>query len=554
MVTLYSYILRELLKTMGLAALALTALFTMGGGLFNVIHFESVSAADVVGFLPLLIPVVLTMCLPIAALFAATMVYGRLAADNELTACRAAGISIHRLFLPAFLVSIFVAAFTLLFGNFVIPSFVQQIGQNVRANLRDMVYQHLQNEGFIHHRDKDRGAQYTLTADRVEGVTDEALREAGFETGTGLQYLLITNPTFLHIDAHGKLVRFTVARHGVVLFDTRNTPVEMTLDVGQARDFEIGRSAAFVGQQTIGPVAVPLPSPFKLSTADLRSLLAWYAAPWDAPRLCDQVQLFMLAFAEQRFFDFCAAQLTNGSELVLTDDAGHEYRLSGARVRNDGRSLKLDDARVAVQEPGQSLPTRYEAAELELKTTPLPREIVAHINLLQTADRDVLEYDPRGGHYTEPRRRPTLSLDGLQIPTAVATEMAGYTAATIVDPKVELPTGEWLADRRVGLTKECARMGRRVAATIHFRLGYTTCALVIVTMGAALGVIFRGNRALAAFALAMIPLFSVMILMVLGRQLSEDAHTTQIGPFVTWGGLAAVAVADIFLLRLGVRR
>jgi len=48
--------------------------------------------------------------MPIAALFATTMVYGRLAADNELQACRAAGINIHCLFLSTVLLSVFVAA------------------------------------------------------------------------------------------------------------------------------------------------------------------------------------------------------------------------------------------------------------------------------------------------------------------------------------------------------------------------------------------------------------------------------------------------------------
>src|SRR5512134_685521 len=148
MVTLHSYILRELLITFGLTLAALTALFTMGGGLFNVVRYEGVSAGDVVGFVPLMVPIVVTLTMPVAALFAATMVYGRLAADNELVACRAAGINIHRLFLAVVLLSVFVAAFTLLSGSFLIPGFAQQIEGFARRNLRDLVAQKLQHEGF----------------------------------------------------------------------------------------------------------------------------------------------------------------------------------------------------------------------------------------------------------------------------------------------------------------------------------------------------------------------------------------------------------------------
>jgi hypothetical protein len=79
-------------------------------------------------------------------------------------------------------------------------------------------------------------------------------------------------------------------------------------------------------------------------------------------------------------------------------------------------------------------------------------------------------------------------------------------------------------------------------------------ALLTVLMGAALGVIFRGARALSAFALAMIPFFSVLILMVLGKHLTQEETTVQIGPYVTWGGLLAVLVADAIIIRVGVRR
>jgi len=47
--------------------------------------------------------------LPVAALFATTMVYGRLAADNELTACRAAGISFFAIAWPALVLGFTVA-------------------------------------------------------------------------------------------------------------------------------------------------------------------------------------------------------------------------------------------------------------------------------------------------------------------------------------------------------------------------------------------------------------------------------------------------------------
>jgi len=199
MVTLHTYVLRELLKTFGLALAALTVLFTMGGGLYNIVRYEGVSAGDVFGFVPILIPIVVTLTMPMAALFATAMVYGRLAADNELLACRAAGINIHRLLLAAVLLSVFVAAFSLLFGSFIIPSFMQRIDSFTRSNIRDLVAQQLQQKGFVH-RGREGEDRYTFTAEKVDYVSDAALRAKYFEVADGLHYLLVTNPTFLQLN------------------------------------------------------------------------------------------------------------------------------------------------------------------------------------------------------------------------------------------------------------------------------------------------------------------------------------------------------------------
>ena len=50
-----------------------------------------------------------------------TMVYGRLSADNELTACRAGGISFLSMTTPAMVLGLLVALISLLFLCFVVP-------------------------------------------------------------------------------------------------------------------------------------------------------------------------------------------------------------------------------------------------------------------------------------------------------------------------------------------------------------------------------------------------------------------------------------------------
>ena len=147
-----------------------------------------------------------------------------------------------------------------------------------------------------------------------------------------------------------------------------------------------------------------------------------------------------------------------------------------------------------------------------------------------------------------------LRLEGLRVPQDVLEEMALYLPAGVLDPAIPLPGNELLNGERFGLQEEADELRREVGSLIHFRLGFASSSLVTIIMGAVLGVVFRGSRALAAFGLGCVPFGTVTILMLMGRQLAENPGTEVIGAWVIWGGLVLVALADLIVLRFGVRR
>jgi lipopolysaccharide export LptBFGC system permease protein LptF len=553
MLTLHSYILRELLKTFGLALTALTVLFTMGGGLYNMAHFEGVSAGDVLEFLPLLIPVVITVTMPMAALFAATMVYGRLAADNELLACRAAGINIHSLVKPVLLLAVFVAAFTILFWNFVIPGFMARIDDFARSNLRDIVSQQLEYKGFVN-RGRKGEDQFTFTAEKVQGVSDAALQAKDFEVARGLQYLLVTNPTVLHVDRNGDLVQFAVAKHVLCAFDARVRPVQLTLHVRDGQNFELGKRAFRIEQQQFGPIALAFPVQVRLTSTDLGSLLRWRQAPWESPRLGEDLQKLGADVTKSLFYDYCAKRLDAGEALELADEYGQQYSITAKEIEALRDRLTLKDARIELHAADHALRTVYEAARVDVVTVALTGRTLASLRLVQTPNQDVLEYDVRAGRTTTPRRKETLNLDQLLVPNSVLADVQEYSPQRLLDANSSLPIDAAFGERRISLQTAAGEMCRKIVSTINFRMGFSCSALVTLLMGACLGIMFRGARALAAFALALIPFFSVLILMLAGRQMTESAPTTAFGPLVTWGGLGLAFLVDLVILRLGVRR
>ena len=104
MKTIDRYILRQLIAVTFLGVLSLTLLMLLGQ-LFKELHSLLVESGAppsiVVDFILQVIPFSLTFSVPWGFLTAVLLVYGRLAADNELTSMRMAGLSLWRLSMPA---------------------------------------------------------------------------------------------------------------------------------------------------------------------------------------------------------------------------------------------------------------------------------------------------------------------------------------------------------------------------------------------------------------------------------------------------------------------
>src|SRR3954467_11162049 len=118
--TLFWYVFKDLFKVFILTAIALAGIMSFGG-LLRPLTENGLDGRQVGMMLAYLLPAMATYSLPIASLFATTMVYGRLSSDNEIHTCRAGGISFLSIATPAFLLGLFVAIVSLLLLCFIVP-------------------------------------------------------------------------------------------------------------------------------------------------------------------------------------------------------------------------------------------------------------------------------------------------------------------------------------------------------------------------------------------------------------------------------------------------
>jgi hypothetical protein len=436
-----------------------------------------------------------------------------------------------------------------------VPGLLKSIEEFAQNNVRDFASQHLLEKGFVHYARRDAGDKHTLTARAIAPIRNADLAARGWKIGEGYSYLHVIEPTYIQLDRDDQVVRFLTAKSGLCQFHAqKGRPLEVTVHVQDARDFEIGRRVVALENQQLKFVG-PVTTPFRLQTADLATLLAWRQRPWRSDKLAQEIQKFLARLAVQRYYVLAGDQLARGDPLPLVDDEGRHYELRGAAPASGRKGLDIQAIELTVTPAEGRAPTRYRAPQAVLIARPTVKgNLATELRLLRTEAQPVLEFNPRARDGA-PIEKPNLPLDGTRPPPELVSALQDFSAEDLMSPDVPLPVqDDRLADERVSLQRTAEQTRRKVTAAIHFRLGFTSSLLTSVVLGAILGVIFRGSRALAAFALALIPLLGSLMLMLLGKTLTENVASARAGPMVTWIGLAAFFLADAAALRFGVRR
>jgi lipopolysaccharide export system permease protein len=144
---IHRYIFRELVKVFVLATLALGVILSLGS-LLRPIQEYGIGPGQVFDLLGYFLPVTMTFVLPVAALFAASFVYGRFAADNEFDACKASGISPAMLVYPGLILAIVVAIANLILSFHIVPAYVHRAESSIKADAKQILFRNIYRQGY----------------------------------------------------------------------------------------------------------------------------------------------------------------------------------------------------------------------------------------------------------------------------------------------------------------------------------------------------------------------------------------------------------------------
>ena len=563
--TLFLYIFRDLLRIFLLASGALAGIMSFGG-LLRPLTQHGLDLAQVGEMLGYFMPAMTNYSWPIATLFATTFVYGRLSADNELTACRAAGLTYAQILTPALLIGIVVTLLSAFFLCFVVPRSFLKAEQVIYSNLAKLVAGEIDRTQRI--RLDANGAQTTIFARSAQVLEPNPQfpdRQAVQLNGVTIVSYVKGNDLpkvpseFYRADSALAVIEMPRTAEG----DVQVFPI---LDGGQKIPRPTTRGTQGGGkdlQQIViqsgsaGPFTMQSPVRETTKFMDITRLLALRAHPELSRRISRRVNDLTRFDQTRTFLRDAHDALVRGETLVLAGregDAPVTYRLApppdakrAVRLANDRLTLTsgtADAPGVAFAADRATLPFAGRARELVLVAKPDAddRQLYARI---ETRDA-VLDY---AGEQT-----PLLSKDW-NVTLPMSPKLAALSNRTarafLADYK------SYAKDDMLALTRDVVRQRNQIESELHARCSFAFSCLLLALLGAMIGMMTRSGNFVTAFAVSVGPAMIAIVLIVTGQHICDAApraadlrhvnDSLRVGLPVMWSGSAIVLAMGLGL-------
>jgi len=193
---LHRMIVLELFKVFFLALFALTGLILLVGVISEAMK-NGFSPAQILTAIPLLLPSMLPYTVPTTTLFATCLVYGRLSADNEILALKAAGVHMVHVVWPAALLGLFATSVTMFLYLDAIPATSFLLKTSLADDIEEVLYASLRRDGHIKHAK----VNYEIYVNTMQGRTlKDVIFKRRAADGNGFDTVARAREAELHVD------------------------------------------------------------------------------------------------------------------------------------------------------------------------------------------------------------------------------------------------------------------------------------------------------------------------------------------------------------------
>lgn len=513
LLTLTRYILRDLFKLIGMATAVLVLLLAVGAAI-KPISEGLLGPWQMIKVIAYLMPGVLPYALPFAASFAATLVFFRLAADNEITACAASGVSYRALIMPVVTVGLAMMLAMFILSNWVVPTFWARVERLLEQDITRLVIEQVKRRETISFRPPGSSREFLIYADRAEA------RDMTEQPDGPYRRIILQGVAVGMVDAGtGKLLADFTGELAVADFYRHRDRhyIALALTNATLKDPKSGVLTAF-RRQGLRPIEIPSPiqqNPKLLSLTRLRQIAR--EPDLHAEVRHDKLQLAE-TLAQQHAIRQAVRQLTNptGSKrLELVGPNGRLYRIESPGVAPNDQSIDLTATQ---QQPvlvrvwrGEAFDQRFEARSMELRVD--INEMTGQPRLNLTMEQvTVIDPDlPTPSSQVGSIYRPGLALRGEVQQAAMNLGAIELLKKAEDDP----PPAVQRAARQ--LTRRINDLRRDIGIQLNVRAAMSISSLLVMLLGAVMAMTLRHSSPLVIFFFCFLPTV-LAIIMINGAQ------------------------------------
>ena len=525
--TLHRYIFRELLKVFVPTAVALTVMVSLGM-ILQPVQKYGVGPEQVVHLMSYFLPVTLTFVLPMAALFAAALVYGRLANDNELDACKASGISLTTLVYPGLALAIIVATANLILSFYVMPVFVQRAEKSFKADAQKIIFRNIERKGYYRLGD----GSYLIYADLVDQQNEM------------LAGVVITNVK------DNKIERIITAKKARVHFNPHDRFNEVQITAYDVYQTGSEKKAGFSAKTL--PLTYEFPSlmsdNIKFKQIDEMKKIQ-----------VDPMRFYPVARpAHEVYGQFIAELLTQDINERIIDTSGNFYKLySGDKVIEFTADNCEPEDEKNIEMSGNVVVIEYDSAGKKLLRTLRCERAVLSLEGDYFAPTLTMEMDNPIWKRSDGSEglASRVFLRGLILPEAVMRQFKTENVLETIKPErisaaLKAGPSAKLTQLQNELWRKISRTAVKIKAEIHSRLVFGIGCISMIAIGIGLGIILRGGHLLTAFAASCIPAALLIVCIMMGKNLAKNPGAG-VGTGITlmWAGLIGLSLLAVLIYR-----
>lgn len=521
--TLHRYMFRELLRIFILAAIGLTLILSLGMILQPVQKF-GVGPRQAVHLLFIFMPVTMTFVLPMAALFASALAYGRFAGDNEIDACRASGIGAMTLIYPGLTLAVLVAIGNLLLSFHVMPYFVHLAEKSLKSDAKQILFRNLQRRGYYSIR--SGSGSFLIYADHAD-LEDDTL------------YGIV----IVQASKNQDIRKITTSDETHIKFDPHERFNEVQLTVRNCRQMGSG-SDLWEGTVGLLPVTMEFES---LLPDDIK-----FKRIEEMKRIGADLMLFdpVARSAREVYTQYVTELLAQDVNDAVLSGGSYEFKGPSCSVRFSARRCELrDHAAIVLMPPvvveecdrnGRRRRLECTKAEIQVEEGVIKPKITLYLNnpSVQETGQSLVPY----------------GVGNLVLPDAVGRRLGGVPLLDLVTgdlaAMLKNPPSEMLAKGQAGLFKMIRGTLKDIKAEINSRLVFGIGCVPMILIGIGLGVLQKGGHLLSAFGASCLPAAVLIVAIVSGKNLTQNTGTdSSTGVLVMWGGLAFLVLLAVVVYR-----